>query len=152
MPDELESILRLVADGRLSPEEAAPIIEALTRASRASYDEPEPDAAERIGRHASRIDRHLHRAQRRIDRALARAQAEVGEVGGRQLRIQVKERGRQRVNLRIPIGFVDAAIGFVPGLGGDQAERIRQAVKAGETGPIIDVEDPDGDGVLITVE
>ena len=34
----------------------------------------------------------------------------------------------------------------------DQADRIRQAVKAGVTGPIIDVEDPDGDGVLISVE
>ena len=76
----------------------------------------------------------------------------IGELGGRQLRIQVKERGRQRVNLRIPIGFVDAAIGFVPGLAGDQADRIREAVKAGELGPIIDVEDPDGDGVLISVE
>ena len=105
-----------------------------------------------MGRHAARVDRQLDRAQRRIDRALARAEAQIGEAGGRQLRIQVKEHGRQRVNLRIPIGFVDAAIGFVPGLGGDQAERIRDAVKAGETGPIIDVEDPDGDGVLISVE
>jgi hypothetical protein len=152
MPDELEAILRLVADGRLTPDEAAPIIEALTRAERATRDVPDSRAADRMGRHAARLDRHLQRAQRRIDRALSRAGVPVGEGGGRQLRIQVKERGRQRVNLRIPIGFVDAAIGFVPGLGGDQAERIREAVKAGEVGPIIDVEDPDGDGVLISVE
>jgi hypothetical protein len=150
MPDELETILRLVADGRLSVEEAAPIIEALTRAERTEAHAL--DVGDRAGRHATRLDRHLHRAQRRIDRALERAQIRVGEVGGRQLRIQVKERGRQRVNLRIPIGFVDAAIGFVPGLAGDQADRIREAVKAGEVGPIIDVEDPDGDGVLISVE
>ena len=32
MPDELETILRLVAEGALSAEEAAPIIDALTRA------------------------------------------------------------------------------------------------------------------------
>jgi hypothetical protein len=150
MPDELETILRLVADGRLSPEEAAPIIDALTRAERA---EAEGHAAgDRAGRHATRLDRQLRRAQRRIDRAAARAARAVEVAGGRQLRIQVKERGRQRVNLRIPIGYVDAAIGFVPGLGGDQAERIRDAIKAGEVGPIIDVEDPDGDGVLISVE
>jgi hypothetical protein len=150
MSDELETILRLVADGRLSPEEAAPIIEALTRA-----EESETDAlpvADRAGRHAARLDRHLQRAQRRMDRALERAHAKVGTGAGRQLRIQVKEHGRQHVNLRIPIGFVDAAIGFVPGLGGDQADRIRQAVRSGEIGPIIDVEDPDGDGVLISVE
>ena len=92
------------------------------------------------------------RDKRRIERAVARAQARIDEASGRQLRIRVTERGRQVVNLRIPIGFVDAAIGFVPGLGGDQAERIRDAVKSGELGPIIDVEDPDGDSVLISVE
>jgi hypothetical protein len=154
MPDELETILRLVADGRLSPEEAAPIIEALTRAERVDAGETER-AALREGRHASRLDRHLQRAQRRLDRALVRAQARVEGIsgaGGRHLRIQVKEHGRQQVNLRIPIGFVDTAIGFVPGLGGDQADRIREAVRSGEVGPIIDVEDPDGDGVLISVE
>jgi hypothetical protein len=150
MPDELETILRLVADGRLSPEEAAPIIDALTRAERAV---DEGERLGRAGRRATRIDRHLQRAQRRLDRAFARAGARLDAVpGGRRLRIQVKERGRQTVNLRIPIGFVESAIGFVPGLGGDQADRIREAVRAGEVGPIIDVEDPDGDGVLISVE
>jgi hypothetical protein len=158
MPDELETILALVADGRLSPEEAAPIIEALTRArqatdaARAAEVEAEHLADEGFGRHADRLDRRLQRAHLRIDRAIAHAQARIEGAGGRQLRIQVKERGRQSVNLRIPIGFVDAAIGFVPGIGDDQAERIRQAVRAGELGPIIDVEDPDGDGVLITLE
>jgi hypothetical protein len=149
MPDELETILRLVADGRLTPQEAAPIIEALTRAERGEAVRHE---SERVGRHAIRLDRRLERAQRRVDRALSRAQVRIDETTGRQLRIQVKERGRQRVNLRIPIGFVDTAIGFVPGLGGDQADRIREAVRSGEIGPIIDVEDPDGDGVLISVE
>jgi polyhydroxyalkanoate synthesis regulator phasin len=151
MPDELETILRLVAEGALSAEEASPIIDALTRAERAEHEgaQPHEDAMSRAAR---RLDRQLHREERRIERALARAQSRINEVGGRQLRIQVKERGRQRVNLRIPIGFVDAAIGFVPGLGGDQAERIRDAVKSGELGPIIDVEDPDGDSVQISVE
>lgn len=149
MSDELETILRLVAEGTLSPDEASPIIEALTRAEHEVHIHRQDEI---VGRHAARLDRHLHRAQRRIDRALEQAQIHVGEAGGRRLRIQVKERGRQRVNLRIPIGLVDAAIGFVPGLGGDQADRIRDAVKAGEVGPIIDVEDPDGDGVLISVE
>jgi hypothetical protein len=150
MTDELEAVLRLVSDGRLTPEEAAPIIDALTRAERAESDAR--SAGERASHDATRLDRHMARAQRRIDRAFARAHGALEVAGGRQLRIQVKERGRQRVNLRIPIGFVDAAIGFVPGLAGDQADRIRDAVKSGEVGPIIDVEDPDGDGVLISVE
>jgi hypothetical protein len=151
MPDELETILRLVADGTLTPEQAAPIIDALTRAERAEHEgkEAEEDA---MSHHARRLDHQLHRAHRRVDRAFARAQASLAVAGGRQLRIQVKEGGRQRVNLRIPIGLVDAAIGFVPGLGGDQAERIRDAVRSGEVGPIIDVEDEDGESVLISVE
>jgi hypothetical protein len=156
MPEELETILRLVAEGTLSPEEAAPIIEALTRAERAT----DPEWSERVGRHADRARRHAERLARhagRVERHVARAEARVeealGHANGRQLRIRVTERGRQVVNLRIPIGFVDAALRFVPGLGGDQASRIKDAVRAGIVGPILDVEDPDGQGgVLISVE
>ena len=151
MPDELETILRLVADGRLSPEEAAPIIDALTRVTH-PHDPVEDESEDPISHHARRIDHQLHRSGRRIERAFARVQSSLDQAGGRHLRIQVKEGGRQRVNLRSPIGLVDAAIGFVPGLGGEQAERIRDAVRAGEVGPIIDVEDDDGESVLISVE
>lgn len=122
MAEELETILRLVADGNLTPQEAAPIIEALTRAERteARGEAPMPGA---------------------------------GAGSGRQLRIRVTERGRQVVNLHIPMGFVETALRFVPGLAGDQAERIRDAVRGGAIGPILDVEDPDGEGgVLISVE
>jgi hypothetical protein len=156
MPEELETILRLVAEGKLSPDEASPIIDALTRAER---DADPPPRRDRLDRRIERAGRRLARAHRRIDDAFRhvdeRLDAELsgGEAArGRQLRIRVTEHGRQVVNLRIPIGFVDAALGFVPGLGGDQSERIRDAVRSGAVGPIIDVEDPDGDGVLISVE
>jgi len=151
MPEELETILRLVADGRLTPEEAAPIIDALTRAERAE-DEGRQAHEDALSQQERRLDDELQRGGRRIERAFARVQSSLEQAGGRHLRIQVKDGGRQRVNLRIPIGLVDAAIGFVPGLGGDQAERIRDAVRAGEIGPIIDVEDEDGESVLISVE
>lgn len=170
MAEELEAVLRLVAEGRLTPDEAAPIIEALTRAERGDSraweeewpDDPRgPDPLDRLGeRISARVQRSVSRAQRRAIRAQARAarHAERAEHPGhsrrgRQLRIRVTERGRQVVNLRIPIGFVETALRFVPGLGGDQAERIRDAVQAGAVGPILDVEDPDGEGgVLISVE
>lgn len=168
MAEELETVLRLVAEGRLTPEEAAPIIDALTRAERASVDPdaeateddwdegfPGADPFERLGERINRrVQQRVERAHRRVERAadrIARAEARTGR--GRQLRVRVTERGRQVVNLRIPIGFVDTALRFVPGLGGDQAQRIREAVHAGAIGPIIDVEDPDGEGgVLISVE
>ena len=149
MADEIEAVLRLVADGTLTAEQAAPIIEALTRVERSGG---------RAERQRDRVGRHLDRARRRVERAYERAEQarataeERGALRGRQLRIRVTEHGRQVVNLRIPIGLVDAALGFVPGIGGDQSERIREAVAAGAIGPIIDVEDPDGGGVLISVE
>ncbi len=143
MSEELESVLRLVADGTLTPEQAAPIIDALTRAERSDRG---------AGLH-DRIGRSVEGAQRRVEEARDRVEALAGRsTSGRQLRIRVTEHGRQVVNLRIPIGFVDTALSFVPGIGGDQSERIRQAVSSGVIGPIIDVEDPDGDGVLISVE
>jgi hypothetical protein len=89
-------------------------------------------------------------AERHAERL--RGEGDAVRSRGRQLRIRVTEHGRQVVNLRIPIAFVDAALGIVPGIGGDQAERIRQAIMAGDVGPIIDVDDPDGDSVLISVE
>jgi len=148
MSEELETVLRLVADGTLTPEQASPIIEALTRAERSADN---PTGLDRLGRRLGRMHRRVGRAHERVDAARARVEDRVGGRG-RRLRIRVTEHGRQVVNLRIPIGFVDAALSFVPGIGGDQSERIRQAVEAGEVGPIIDVEDPDGDGVLISVE
>ena len=157
MPEELETILRLVADGKLTPDEAAPIIDALTRAERAADEPPPPNdrlgrRLERAGRRAARANERIQRAFRHADERLDAALSGLDAPSGRQLRIRVTERGRQVVNLRIPIGFVDAALGFVPGLGGDQSDRIRDAVRTGAVGPIIDVEDPDGDGVLISVE
>ncbi len=159
MSEELEAVLALVADGTLTPEQASPIIGALARAER-SDPPPHPD---RTGRHVARAQRSVARARERAERGVERARERAGEAralaaetmqdaGGRQLRIRVTEHGRQVVNLRIPIGFVDAALNFVPGIGGEQSDRIRAAVSAGTLGPILDVEDPDGDGVLISVE
>ncbi|HSK94636.1 MAG TPA: hypothetical protein VLA76_11330 [Candidatus Angelobacter sp.] len=177
MAEELEAVLRLVAEGRLTPDEAAPIIAALTRSERATeaddlgpdwdpdhddWTEEEPvefEALDRLGdRIQRRVQRGVARAQRRAERAAARAEARAERIArrhgrGRHLRIRVTERGRQVVNLHIPVGFVETALRFVPGLGGDQADRIRDAVRAGAVGPILDVEDPDGQGgVLISVE
>ena len=150
MSDELETVLRLVADGTLTAEQAAPIIEALTRAER-SRESHEERHSDRVGRHLDRVRRRVERAYERAEHARASAE-ERATQRGRRLRIRITEHGRQVVNLQIPIGFVDAALGFVPGIGGEQSDRIRQAVASGVVGPIIDVEDPDGDGVLISVE
>jgi len=117
MSDELETVLRLVAEGHLSPEEAAPIIDALRVAK------PKPQAG-----------------------------GDPGRRGGRHIRVRVTERGRAVVNLRVPVGFADMALRAVPGLGTGHGEQIRAAIESGTPGPILDIEDPEGDGVLISLE
>ena len=129
MRDELATILRLVAEGKLSAEEAAPIIEALSapaaRASgaRAAHEEHE-------ARHAM----HGEGAPRR------------------RIRIQVNERGRRVVDLRVPLAFAAVAARAVPGIPDRYASLIEQAVESDTLGAIVDTEDENGDGVLITLE
>lgn len=134
MADELATILRLVSEGTLTPEEAAPIIEALTRApgggtTAGSQPSGRPEPGPGTPSTAARTD-----------------------DGRRQVRIRVIERGRQVVNLRIPLAFADVALRMVPGISDEQGDQIREAIAAHMTGPIVDVEDEDGDGVLISVE
>ena len=123
MSDELEAVLRLVAEGRLTPDEAAPIVAALSGRA----DTPPAPAA-------------------------APAAADLPAVAARQLRIRVEERGRTVVNLRVPLAVAETALNMVPGLAGEQAARVRAALQGGAIGPILDVEDPDGDAVLISLE
>src|SRR5918992_4286919 len=124
MSGEIERVLQLVAEGRITPDEAAPIIEALTSARRPSVADQLSMARARVGEARERID--------------AVRQAISGR-GARRLRIRVTEHGRQVVNLNIPLGFVDAALGTVPGISAEQGARIREAINAGHVGPILDV-------------
>jgi hypothetical protein len=121
MRDELAIVLRLVAEGRLSPDDAAPLIEALNRPSEPAGPPASPPPPPSVN-------------------------------DPRQLRIRVSERGRQVVNLRIPLTFADTALRMVPGLSVEQGDRIRAAIAGKTMGPILDVEDEDGDGVVISME
>ena len=125
MSGELETILRLVAEGKLAPDEAAPIIEALTEHRSAS---PEP----------SRED--------------TTAPQPEGRAGSRRVRIQVSERGRRVVDVRVPLAFAAFAARSVPGMPDRYANLIQEAIESNTTGPIVDTEDESGDRVLITLE
>ena len=123
MDQGLERVLRLVAEGRLTAEEAGPILDALGSADRL--------------------------------RAAAGASAEApagGDASPRFARIEVRDGGKRVVDLRIPISLGRFALGRVPGLSSDQLAEIEQAVATGARGPILDVEDADGDGVRIVLE
>ncbi len=68
------------------------------------------------------------------------------------MRIQVTERGRHVVDLRIPLAFAAAAARVVPGIPDTYAAMIEQAVDNETAGIIVDTEDESGDGVLISLE
>jgi hypothetical protein len=125
--DALESVLRLVADGRLSAEEAGPILDALEARSN-----PAPAGDRDQGGHSEGD------AQRRGP--------------GRAIRLEVTENGRKVVNLRVPLALGRAALNRVPGLSEATTERIREAIEAGITGPIVHVDEGSGDGVRIVIE
>jgi hypothetical protein len=118
-------VLRLVAEGRLTAEEAGPILDALEAGAAAT--------------------------------SRASAGRTAGSAGGqadasaRAMRVQVTEAGRTIINLRVPLSLGLAAVTQVPGISEATQERIREAIQAGITGPIVEV-DEDGDGVRISIE
>ena len=126
MSDPLERVLELVANGRLTAEEAAPILEALE--ARSSEETRFADANQGMGGDAT-------------DHGKARY-----------ARVEVKERGRRVVDLRVPISLGRFALSRIPGLSREQITDVEEAVVSGAHGPIFDVEDADGDGVRIVLE
>ena len=84
----------------------------------------------------------------------ARSAAAPGGGPGRAIRVEITERGRKVVNLRVPLALGRAALQRVPGLSEATTDRIREAIEGGLTGPIIAVDDPDGDGdgVRVVIE
>jgi SHOCT-like protein len=126
MTDALETVLRMVAEGRLTAEEAGPLIAALQDRGSSSKQTVPPSAS-------------------------AAEQAASGPA--RQVRVEVKERGRNVVNVRVPVALGQAAIGYVPGISARDAERIREALAMGLVGQILEVTDDDGEGsVRIVLE
>jgi hypothetical protein len=133
--EALEGVLRLLAEGRLTAEEAGPIIDALG-GGRAEQRPGDPSSGTPSG---------------------GRGDPGRGDPGdrddspGRTLRVQVTEKGRTVINLRIPLSLGRAAISQVPGISEATSDRIREAIEAGVKGSILEVDDA-GDGVRILIE
>jgi hypothetical protein len=123
--DALERVLQLVAEGRLTAEEAAPLLDALEAAQA-----PPPTAPAAPGEPGPKAD---------------------GGPGSA-VRIEVSDGGRKVINLRVPLALGRTAIGSVPGISEATSERIREAINAGITGPVLDVEDEKGDGIRVVIE
>lgn len=140
MPDDaLESVLRLVSEGRLTAAEAGPILDAIGARTTPTDAAPEgvtPAAA----------------VSERRDPGKA-ASAEAPPRGqGQAIRLEILDGGRKVVNLRVPLALGRAAIARVPGLSDATVERLREAIDAGLTGPVLDVDEGTGDAVRVVIE
>ncbi|HEY5628368.1 MAG TPA: hypothetical protein VIR16_02550 [Candidatus Limnocylindrales bacterium] len=145
--DPLETVLRLVAEGRLTAEEASPILEALDahgptpgRPPSASASFPFAGAGP-FGSPPPGFGPDVPNPP------------DAGTAGSsvRSLRIEVREAGRSVVNLRLPLAMGRFAIDRIPGLSSDQVDRVRAALNSGMTGPVFVVDDG-GESVRITIE
>ncbi len=116
--DPLDEVLRLVAEGRLTAEEAAPVLAALVDAP------PMGGAPGPGGGDASR----------------AGAGAAQDGSGG-SLRLEIHEAGRQVVQVRLPLSIGRYALDRVPGLSADQVDSVKDALRSGMKGPILEVDD-----------
>ena len=83
----------------------------------------------------------------------------LGGGNARMLRIRVTDArsGKAKVSVNLPMSLVSTGIKmgarFAPGLEGEQLEALSEALKAGQTGKIIDVTDEEtGEHVEIFVE
>jgi hypothetical protein len=151
MAEALDELLRQVADGEMSPEDAEPLV-ALAAAAissmASSADQgwppmppvpPVPPAAPMPP---------LPPAPPMPSRPSKPSSA---SPDGRAVRIQVTEAGRMVVNLRVPMSWTGLT-SLVPGLSNEQAARVSEALRTGERGRIVDIQDEDGDGVIISTE
>lgn len=123
MADPLDQVLRLVAEGRLTAEEAAPILDSLEAGRQTN---------------AAAVE-------------AAQAVAYAG-TAARFARIEVREAGRKAVDLRIPLSLGRMAMSSIPGLAGSHAAQINEAIAQGARGQVLDLVDEDGDGVRIVLE
>jgi hypothetical protein len=144
----MRRVLHLVAEGRLTADEAAPILDALAK--------PQPEAA--AGGHAAAFAAHAgghagHAGHPVTDDAQGSStESSSGGTRPRYARIQVIENGRRAVDLRVPVGLGRFALSKVPGLSREQIDEVQDALASGSHGPILDVQDVDGDGVRISLE
>ncbi len=127
--EERLKVLKMVQDGKITPEMAAELLKALDVSAKRSVPE-EQDLTGYPGRGSGRFFR---------------------------VRVTDTDTGRTRVNVRLPLGMVNAGIRmgmrFSPEVEGLDAAKLAEALASGETGQIMDIyDDEDGEHVEVYIE
>lgn len=126
--EERMQILKMIQEGKISAEEGAKLLQALSAAGKS--DKRSATAAPTGGGSDARWFR---------------------------VRVTDMASGKSKVSVNIPMGLVNVAIKmgarFAPNIEGEKYEEIVQAIKSGASGKIMDVsDDQDGERVEIFVE
>jgi hypothetical protein len=127
--EERLKVLKMVQEGKITPEMAAELLKALDSSAKKA------ESSEATGSVFS------------------------GQGSGRFFRVRVTDTdtGKQRVNVRLPLGMVNAGIRmgmrFSPEVEGLDTARLAEALAAGRTGQIMDIyDDEDGEHVEVYIE
>ena len=127
MSDPFDEVLRLVADGRLSAAEAAPILDALSASGLDDATDDEPTSETAV------------------------EPSEPAGLSARSIRIEITEGGRKVVNLRVPVSLGRFALDRIPGLSGSNVDMVRKALSEGRSGTLLHIDDED-ESVRIALE
>ncbi len=151
--DPLEEVLRLVSEGVLSAEDAAPLLAALDERGPSEPPPVDPGASAARDARPEPPGGFGFNPPPGFPPPGTRGTAPSGDRGAspRSLRIEVMDNGKRVVNLRLPIAVGRLALDRIPGLPADQAARVREALQSGYRGSILEVDD-EGDGVRIVLE
>jgi hypothetical protein len=127
--EERLKVLKMVQDGKITPEMAAELLKALDASTSRAVSED------------------------------LNVPGYPGRGSGRFFRVRVTDTdtGRTRVNVRLPLGMVNAGIRmgmrFSPEVEGLDAAKLAEALASGETGQIMDIyDDEDGEHVEVYIE
>lgn len=127
--EERMRVLRMIEEGKISAEEGTLLLKAIEKSSKKSGrrpSAPQPSAS--------------------------------GESSGRWMRLRVSDTdsGRTKVNMTLPLGLVSMGLQvgarFVPEVNNLDVTQIRDALRSGVPGKILEVRDDDGELVEIFVE
>jgi hypothetical protein len=128
--EERLKVLKMVQEGKITVDEATELLQSLDEAPAKSS--PPPAAA---------------------------SSASPAGSGKRWFRVRVTDgdSGRVRVNVRLPVGVVNAGLKmgmkFVPQMEGMDVQALSELINSGETGQIVDVyDDDDGEHVEVFIE
>ena len=115
-------VLRMIEEGKITPEEGARLMAAIGERGESNAAPPPPPAA------ALPNGRYLH------------------------VRVTNMQTGKQKVTVNVPLSIVDMGLRFIPQNDKFDPQTIRDAIRTGLTGPIVDVIDEEkGDRVEVTI-